>query len=423
MRDHVAYIMQSQCVYLQVISILLSTGKRFSQPGTLDKMAKKILFYFIMLVIMASLVELAAFIIAQLVDHDDFFDSRDVVFARLNEADLAEFKAKSGDPVTGWRWHGPLEREEKNCLGETITYHYDAAGARVHPWFDVATTEMIVVGDSYTNGDEVSDGEAFPARLSQLLGVSVANHGVGGYDPTQSMLNLQENFARYPRAKVVVMVIMYENLYRLLNSYRPVLYTASSDYTLKPYMAGGAVVPHPGSQVFEDLEQFKVEAQKTFDEDFWAKPVAQFPYSLALGRSLASNYFYYRKLQRAVSRLGKPEYFLIFSAEEIKLNLVALLNQYTAMAAEQGLQPVTIFVPRNRLDTSSASTFIAQNRPAIDARLLLGDVAEFPGVDWIKFNTQEAGGDNICHPSPYGYQTIAEYVAAFLRKNQAWPAL
>jgi len=384
-------------------------------------MTKIIVFYFIMLGILLCLVEGLSFAIVQWVDRDYFFDSRDIVFARLNDADLAEFKAKSGDPVTGWRWYGPLVREEKNCLGETIQYHYDAAGARVHPWFDVAKTEVILVGDSYTNGDEVSDSEAFPARLSQLLGVSVANHGVSGYDPTQSLLNLQQNILRYPQAKVVVMAIMYENLYRMVNSYRPVLYTASSDYTLKPYMAGGHMVPHPGSQVFDSLEQFKAVAGTSFDNDFWAKPVAQFPYSLALGRSLASNYFYYRKLQRAAGRLGKPEYFLIFNADEIKLNLIALLNQYARMAQEWGVRPIAIFVPRNRFDTTSATDFISRHRAEIDASLLLGDVGAFPGVDWVAFNRQEKDGDNICHPSIYGYQTIAEYVAEFMRKNQAWP--
>jgi hypothetical protein len=385
-------------------------------------MLKKIVFYLIMIAIMLCLVELSSFVIVQLVDRDDFFDTRDIVFARLNEADLAEFKAKSADPVMGWRWHGPLVREEKNCLGDTVEYHYDAAGARVHPWFDAPATEVVVVGDSYTNGDEVSDGDAFPARLAQALGVSVANHGVGGYDPTQSLLNLQENIARYPRAKVVVMAIMYENLYRMVNSYRPVLYTASSDYTLKPYMAGGHIVPHPGPQVFDSLAQFKTAAAAAFDNDFWAKPVARFPYTLALARSLASNYFHYRKFQRAVSRLGKPEYFLIFKADDIRQNLIALLNQYAAMAAQRGVQPIAIFVPRNRLDLSSASEFIAQNRAAIDPRLLLGDVAEFPGVDWVKFNTQEKDSDNTCHPSVYGYQTIADYIAEFMRKNKAWPA-
>ena len=297
-------------------------------------MLKKVVFYFIMLGLMLGLVEVFAFVTVQVIDHDDFFDSRNQVLARLNETDLAEFKSTSADPVTGWNWHGPLEREEANCLGDMIAYHYDAAGARLHPLFDAAKSEVVVVGDSYTNGTEVGDSEAFPAKLSGLLGVSVANHGVGGYDPTQSLLNLQEHISRYPRAKVVVLVIMYENLYRMLNSYRPVLYTQSSDFTLKPYMMNGHIVPHPGPRVFDSLAQFKQVAETTFDTDFWTKPVAEFPYSIALGKSLASNYLYYRRLQGALSKmLGKPEYFLIFSSDEIRLNLIALLNQYAIMVS------------------------------------------------------------------------------------------
>jgi len=214
---------------------------------------------------------------------------------------------------------------------------------------------------------------------------------------------------------------MYENLYRMVNSYRPVLYTNSPNFTLKPYMAGGKLVPHPGSQVFESLEQFKQAADKSFDNDFWARPAAEFPYLIAVGRSFASNYFYYQKLQRGFRKLGKPEYFLIFEAEEIRLNLIALLNQYASMAREWDVQPVAVFIPRNRHDTSSAGKFIAQNRAKIDSLLLLGDVADSGEIDWSKFNREEAGGDRICHPSPYGYQAMATYIAQFMRSNKVWP--
>jgi len=383
-------------------------------------MIKKLFFYLIMLGCMLLLLEGIAFLTVQLVDKDDFFDSRENVFARFSQAEFAEFKPKFGDPVMGWRSMGPLVREEANCLGELIAYSYDAAGARVHDWFDADKTEIIVVGDSYTNGNEVGDSETYPARLAQLLGVSVVNHGFGGYGPVQSLLNLQQNIGRYPQAKVVVLGIMYENLYRMVNSYRPVLYVNSSNFTLKPYMAGGKLVPHPGSDVFESMELLKQVAEKSFDQDFWARPVAEFPYLLAVGRSFASNYFYYRKLQREFRKLGKPEYFLIFEDEEIKLNLIALLNQYASLAREWGVQPVAVFIPRNRRDTSSAVKFIAQNRAKIDSQLLLGDVAESARIDWMKFNQQE-GSDNICHPSPYGYQAIAEYIARLMRENKAWP--
>jgi hypothetical protein len=385
-------------------------------------MLKKTAFYLILLGLMLCLLELFAFLTVRFLDPDDFFDSREMVLGRLNEADLAEFKLKGSDPVMGWRWHGPQTREAPNCLGEMIEYHYDAGGARLHPRFDVDSTAVVVVGDSYTNGDEVSDSDTFPARLSELLGVSVANHGVGGYDPTQSLLNLRDNISRYPSAKVTVLVIMYENVYRMLNSYRPVLYTQAEGFALKPYMANGRIVTHPGSQAFDNLSQFKQAAQKSFDEDFWAKPVAEFPYSLALGKSLASNYVYYRRLQRALSKLGQPEYFLIFNADEIRLNLIALLNQYASMAQGWGVQPVVVFVPRNQLDTASASKFIAQHRREIDPRLLIGDVAEYAAVDWTAFNYREKDSDNTCHPSPYGYRTIAAYIAELLRRNRVWPA-
>ena len=240
-------------------------------------MNKKIAFYLIMLALVICFLGPLAFVFVQLVDRDDYFDSRDIVLARLNETDLAEFKLKNSDPITGWRWRGPLLHKEENCLGEPIDYHYDVAGARLYPGFDTEKVEVVVVGDSYANGSEVSDSEAFPAKISELPGVSVANFGVGGYGPAQSLLNLQENIARYPQVKVVVLTIMYENLYRMLNSYRPVLYTQSSDYALKPYMANGQIVAHPGSQVFTSLGQFKQVAQKSFDDDFWAKPVAEFP--------------------------------------------------------------------------------------------------------------------------------------------------
>ena len=79
----------------------------------------------------------------------------------------------------------------------------------------------------------------------------------------------------------------------------------SNDYVGKG-MAGGKLVPHPGSSALDSLEQFKTVADKAFDNDFWARPVAEFPYSVALGRSLGSNYFYYRRLQREFRKLGKP---------------------------------------------------------------------------------------------------------------------
>jgi hypothetical protein len=187
-------------------------------------------------------------------------------------------------------------------------------------------------------------------------------------------------------------------------------------------MSNGEIVAHPGSHVFDSLDQFRHAADVAFDNDFWAKPVAEFPYLVALGRSLNSNYFIYRKLQKTLRKAGLPEYQMVFADEEIQHNLVALLNRFADMSLQWGVKPIVIFIPRNELDISSASEFIKQHRSQFDDRLVIGDVAEVGDIDWLKFNLREERGDNICHPSAYGYQTIADYIARLMRENGVWPA-
>jgi len=375
-----------------------------------------------MLASMLAVLEAFAFALQFVIDREELFDHRKTVLARLNNDDLALFLQEGGDPVLGWKSYGPLVRHEANCLGTEIEYRYDTAGARLHSRFDPVLTEVVVVGDSYTNGDEVGDDETYPAQLSRLLNISVANHGVGGYGPAQTFLNLKQNISRYPQAKIVVMGIMYENLYRMVNSYRPVLYSTSSDYTLKPFMAAGEIVPHPGMQAYEDIKHFKQAANRSFDNDFWAKPEASFPYTASLAQALGSNYFIYRRLQKLLRKLGYPEYFLIFQDRKIKSDLIHLLNRYAEYVIALGLQFVVIFIPRNRLDTRSASRYIDQSRNELHPDLLIGDLGAMPGVDWTEFNSQEPDSDNICHPSAYGYQTIAEYIAEFIHAKKMWPA-
>ncbi len=223
--------------------------------------------------------EVFSFVAVQLIDQDKLFDTRETVYARFSEDGLSQFRASVGDPVTGWQNRGPVTIQGQNCLGEPIAYRYDEAGARLHDNFDVASTQIVIVGDSYTHGDEAKDSQTYPARLSNLLGVSVANHGVGGYGPVQSILNFQEQAGRYPEARIVVLGIMYENLYRMVNSYRPVLYdSVYSTYSLKPHMKDGQVVPHPGAESLASIGAFKDAAEDAFDRDFWARPVLGFPY-------------------------------------------------------------------------------------------------------------------------------------------------
>ena len=89
--------------------------------------------------------------------------------------------------------------------------------------------------------------------------VSHPDHGVGGYGPALSFLNFREKVGLYPDARVAVLGIMYENVYRMMNSYWPVLYD-TFDYGLKAHMSGGAITGFPGPEAFADLAAFRARA-------------------------------------------------------------------------------------------------------------------------------------------------------------------
>ncbi len=379
-------------------------------------MSKKIFFYLVIFGFVLLAFEAFGYFVYRIVDVNDFYDHRVGVLERLNQKSLLMFLRSGGDAVLGWESRGPKISHENNCLGIDRQYTVDLTGARTYTGYDRKSVKVVVVGDSYTQGAESDDDNAYPAQLADILGTSVANHGVGGYGPVQSFINLNERLQNYPHAKVVVLGIMYENLYRMMNSYRPVLYEKTSDYGLKPYMADAQIQSHPGSESFKDIDSFRRYAASAFSNDFWAKPVARFPYSLSLVNSLRSNYFYFRKLQKQFRALGFPEYFLVFKSEQVSSQLISLMNQFTEYALGAGVQPIVVFIPRNRYDTQSASDFVAINQDQFNEKLLIGDVGN-ADLDWKKFNLEEADNNNTCHPSSYGYRMIAEYVGELIRAH------
>jgi hypothetical protein len=123
----------------------------------------------------------------------------------------------------------------KNCVGLEVVASYNTAGARVYPGYDEKSASVITVGDSFTHSTEIGNDETYPAQLAKQLGASVANHGVGGFGPVQRYLNLKQKIHLYPQARTVVLGIMYENIYRMMNSCRPVyIGVAKRLYGLKP---------------------------------------------------------------------------------------------------------------------------------------------------------------------------------------------
>jgi len=87
---------------------------------------------------------------------------------------------------------------------------YDLHGHRLTPapaGTVLAEPPVLVVGDSYAHGDEVSDAETWAALLQPLIGRRTANAGVSGYGLDQMVLRAEiEVRALKPAALVLVFI-------------------------------------------------------------------------------------------------------------------------------------------------------------------------------------------------------------------------
>ncbi|MCA0301887.1 MAG: GDSL-type esterase/lipase family protein [Proteobacteria bacterium] len=68
----------------------------------------------------------------------------------------------------------------------------------------LAGPPILAVGDSYTFGDEVDDGQTWPAQLQALTGRRVLNGGVSGYGFDQSVLRAEQLAPKVGPAAIVV---------------------------------------------------------------------------------------------------------------------------------------------------------------------------------------------------------------------------
>jgi hypothetical protein len=380
------------------------------RPSSPAGPARRVLFWGLLLLVVLFLLEGAAFLAGALVP--DLYDHRAAVLGRIDDDVLAG--AARIDPELGWEPRPGAVRREADCLGREVAYTAAADGARDYPGYRPVAATIVVAGDSYAFGDEAPDAGAFPAVLAGLTGETVANLGVGGYGPVQALLRLERRLDSYPAARAVVLGIMYENVHRMMNGYRPVLYDKADPLAFLPHMRDGRLQPHPGREVLADEASLLAGVEAAFDEDFWAKPRRRFPHTLALARGLSSQYFRLRTLQRTLSKAGWPEYAMSYASPAIRENLFALLDRYAAMAAARGLAALVLFVPRNRFDTESVQRLLAEEGALFPAGLTVVDLGD-GDVDWGQFNLENPADGNVCHPSSYGYRAIAERVAAALR--------
>jgi hypothetical protein len=121
--------------------------------------------------------------------------------------------AKSFDPDLGW-CRRPGERGTEITDRGPTRYEVDARGRRRNPDFGDEPAPVACFGDSYVFCRLVDDDQTWPYRLSGLLGVNVANYGVGNYGLDQALLRLERELPTL-EAQVVVMGVVPETIARV----------------------------------------------------------------------------------------------------------------------------------------------------------------------------------------------------------------
>jgi len=133
---------------------------------------------------------------------------------------LAEkaFPFSKYDAELGWL---VLPMRRRDGIDNSIaSYNYDGPlGARRVINFEDRPCRISTYGDSFTQCDQVSDGETWQEQLAAHLGEPVRNYGVGGYSVYQAYLRMLRVERELP-SEVVILNIYDDDHYRNLDSWR-----------------------------------------------------------------------------------------------------------------------------------------------------------------------------------------------------------
>jgi hypothetical protein len=111
-----------------------------------------------------------------------------------------------------------------------------------------AAPPIVVVGDSFTFGDEVQDHETWPAELERLLGVPVLNGGVFAYGVDQAFLRASRLIEAHHPATVVLAFISDDITraeFAYYSGWKPYFAFENGQLTLKNVPVPEGLVPTP----------------------------------------------------------------------------------------------------------------------------------------------------------------------------------
>ena len=339
--------------------------------------------------------------------HPDLFDQRELILVQLRPADFELIKETTASDLLGWDNPASTTARKKNCAGEEITYTFGRDRIRRHGKGAPNDAVVLVSGDSYTLGNEVNDDETYPAALEKLLGVPTANLGVSGYGPDQALLKLESQIGQFPRAKAVILSILYDDTARMLNSFRPLVQSPTErHFGLKPFIDDGSFRKIIGDNPYRSFDAFSAAALSAFDNDYWRRTRATFPYSASVVKMMTLPSFWVPLLTQITESFGRPHYDLLHRIPSVRRSLRALFERFAKWSSERGVTGIVVFIPVDARDQTSGLTAIAAATDAQRHALTFHNVEIADGSAY-----KHAAG---CHPSVEGYRMIAASVGKVL---------
>jgi hypothetical protein len=331
---------------------------------------------------------------------------------RISKDEFDEY-ARSVFPPMMWDHLPNSTAEVRSCLGASFTSRYDAAGARTYQGYQADKSTVLLVGDSYTHGDEVADDETIASHLFTKYAIEAANLGVGGYSPLQAVLKVKSRIAHFPHARMVVLGVMHENIRRTVNGYLPALSReAGSVFAARPYASPSSIEIVP-SAVYTNLTAFKQHTRTRLTADFWMTPDLSFPYTLSIAQLASSQAFRLTVMSKFNKVLGR-QYQSDFANAILRGALFTVVQDFFSWATERNIIPVVIFVPQNMHDLHSGQAWINSFAPRLAYPANIRAAAT-RGIDWSLYNQKP---DGECHPSSYGYAAISSAYASIIRSME-----
>ncbi len=274
----------------------------------------------------------------------------------LSEPDARSYVME--DRRLGWVIR-PNARSESGLFASNQFGFRDAGSDRaVEP--SAASRRVLLVGDSFTHGDELTWPETWACHLGETLGAqyTVFNAGVPGYGTDQACLRGESLLAEL-RPQVVVLSLCRDDLWRNVNVVRS-LYHHWTDFPWsKPRFVlqgeGIELVNSPtlrGPELLAQLRDFDTASLRPFEScyspDFYRESV--------LHHSRLYRYWWSKREHRA--RHNHLE-SLVRDGGEATVVTARILQRFQSAVRAAGARPVVALLP----STSDLASYLPGNTP------------------------------------------------------------